>query len=88
LAASGQVTRQASRVLGKPCEFRVRAGASENPGIAFCELATALALKCPGHDSGPAALGAGVDDLIDEVDEIVWKTYRDLLAHPKTVAKR
>jgi hypothetical protein len=80
--------RQASRVLGEPCELRVRAGAGEDPGIAFCKLTTTLALECPGHDSGPAALRAGVDEVVDEVNEVVWETHRDLLAHPKKVAKR
>ena len=80
--------RQARRVLGEPFELWVRTGAGENPGIAFCELTTTLALKCPGHDSRPAALGAGVDDLVNEVNKIIWESHRDLLAHPGMVAKR
>lgn len=80
--------RQARRVLGEACELWVRTGAGEDPGIAFCELATALALKRPGHDSGPAALGAGVDDLVNEVNEVVWESHCDLLAHPGSDCRR
>jgi len=80
--------RQARRVLGEPCELWVRAGAGEDPGIAFGELTPALALECPSHDSGPTALGAGVDDPVDEVDKVIWKPHCDLLTHPIMVAKR
>ncbi len=79
--------RQACRMLGQPREVWVRAGAGEDPGIAFREVTPALALKRPGHDSGPAALRAGVDDFVDEVDKLLRKPNGDLLAHPITVAK-
>jgi hypothetical protein len=79
--------RQARRVLGEPCELWVRTGAGKDPGIAFCEVTPPLALERPGYNSRPAALGAGVDDLVDEVDKIVWKSNSDLLAHPRMVAK-
>jgi len=80
--------RQARRVLGEPCELWVRTGAGEDPGIAFGELTTTLALERPRYDGGPAALGAGVDDLVDEVNEVIWEAHCDLLGHPITVAKR
>jgi hypothetical protein len=80
--------RQAGGVLGEPCELWVRTGAGEDPGIAFCEVTPTLALERSGYDSRPAALGAGVDDLVDEVDKLLWKANGDLLAHPRMVAKR
>ena len=80
--------RQVGRVLGEPCELWVRTGAGKDPGIAFCEGTPTLALERPGDDGGPAALGAGVDDLVDEVDKVIREAHRDLLAHPKMVATR
>jgi hypothetical protein len=77
-AAGPPRTRRALRALG----------AGEDPGIAFCEFPTTLTLECPGHDSGPAALGTGVDDLVNEVNKVIWESHCDLLAHPKLVAKR
>ena len=80
--------RQARRVLGEPCELWVRTGAGEDPGIAFCEITPTLALERPGHNSRSAALGAGVDDLVNEVDKVIWEPHCDLLTHPIMVAKR
>ena len=74
-------------MLGEPREFWVRTGAGKDPGIAFREGAPALALERTGDDRRPAASGAGNDNLIDEVDKLVWKPNGDLLAHPKMVAK-
>jgi hypothetical protein len=75
-------------VLGKPCEFGVRTGAGKNPGIAFGESAPALTLKRVGDDCRPASSGAGVDDLVNKVNKLIWESHCDLLAHPKMVAKR
>ena len=36
-------------------------------------------------DRCPAVLAAGVNDLIDKVDELLRKSNRDLLAHPAPV---
>jgi hypothetical protein len=74
-------------VLGKPCELRVRTGAGKYPGIAFGEGTPTLALERTGDDCRPAAPGAGVDEIVDEVDKIVWESNSDLLAHPIMVAK-
>lgn len=78
---------QARSVLSEPCERWVRTRAGKDPGIAFGEGATTLALKRTGNDYRPAASGARVDDLVHEVDEIVRKSHSNLLAHPKMVAK-
>ena len=75
-------------MLGEPCELWIRTGPGEDASIAFCEATPALALERPGYDSCAAALGAGVDDLVHEVDKLFWESNSDLLAHPKMVAKR
>lgn len=80
--------RQARRVLGEPCELRVRTGVGKDAGITLGESAPTLSLQCAGDDDRAAARDTGVDDLVNEIDEIVWKANRNLLAHPKTVAKR
>jgi hypothetical protein len=67
---------QAGHVFGKPCELRVRAGAGKDPGIAFGEGTSVLTLERAGDDYRPAARGAGVDDLIDEVNKVVWESSR------------
>ena len=74
-------------MLSESCELWVRTGADKDPGIAFGEGTPALALERTGDDRRPAASGAGVDNLIDEVDKLVWKPNGDLLAHPRMVAK-
>jgi hypothetical protein len=79
--------RQVRRVLCEPCELWVRTGAGKYPSVAFGQGAPTLALKCAGDDRRPAACGARVDDLVDEVDKIVWEPNSNLLAHPKMVTK-
>jgi hypothetical protein len=74
-------------VFSKPCELRIRAGAGKDLGIAFGEGAPALALERTSDDRRSAPPSPGVDDLVDEVDKVVWKSNRDLLAHPIMVAK-
>lgn len=69
-------------MLGEPCELWIRTSAGEDLSIALCERTPALPFECMADDRSPAALGAGVDDLIDEVDKLVWKSNSDLLAHP------
>jgi hypothetical protein len=74
-------------MLSKPCELWIRTGAGKDPGVAFCKSAATLALERERDDRRAAALSARVHDLINEVDEIVWQSNSDLLAHPKMVAK-
>lgn len=78
---------QAGHMLSEPGELWVRTGAGKDPGIAFGEGAPALALERTGDDCCPAASSTGVDDLVDEVNKIVWEPNSDLLAHPVMVAK-
>lgn len=75
-------------MLSEACELRVRTGAGEYPGIAFCEGTPTLALESTADDCCPAALIAGVDDLVNEVDKVIWEPNCNLLAHPIMVAKR
>ncbi len=69
------------------CEIWVRTAAGKDPGIAFCKGTASLALQRAGEDCRPAAPGARVDGLIDEVDKIIWQSNVDLLAHPIMVTK-
>jgi hypothetical protein len=74
-------------MLSKPCELRIRAGAGKDPGIAFGESTPTLALERTGDDRCTAVSSPGIDDLVDEVNKIVWKPNSDLLTHPIMVAK-
>ena len=74
-------------MLGEPCKLRVRTDTGKDPGIALGEGASTLALQRTGDDYGPAARGTGVDDLVNEVDDLVWKPNSNLPAHPKMVPK-
>jgi len=73
---------------GEPRELRISTGACQEPGVAFRNRPLPFALECPGYDSRPAALGTGIDHPIDEVDKLIRKPHRDLLAHPKMVPNR
>jgi hypothetical protein len=73
-------------MLSKPGKAEIRAGASKNLGISRRESASALAFERPCDDRRPAASATGLHDLVNEVNELIWKTNGYLLAHPKTVA--
>ncbi len=75
-------------MLSETRELGVRTGASKDLRIAFGERPPALALERMSDYRGPAAAAAGIDDCVDEVDELLGKPNGDLLAHPITVAKR
>ena len=72
-------------MLGEPSELWVRTATSKDPCIAFGDRAPALTLERPRDDRRPATSGAGVDNPVDEIDQLVWKPDGDLLAHPKMV---
>jgi hypothetical protein len=74
-------------VLGQPGKLRVRTGAGQDLGVARSDRAPALAFERQGDDRRPAASGAGADDLVDEVDQLIWESNGDLLAHPIMVAE-
>lgn len=73
-------------MLGQPGELRVRTGAGQDRGIARRDHATALAFERACDDCGSAVCSASTDDLVDEVDQLIWETNGDLLAHPNMVA--
>src|ERR1039457_1212649 len=77
-AASGKLRGQADGVLGEPGKLRIRPGAGKDLGIACRDHAPALALERPGDDCRPAAPGAGADDLVNELDKLVWESNSDL----------
>ena len=69
-------------MFGQPGKLRIRACAGQNLGIARGYRAASFALERSGDDSGAAASYARVDEVVHKLDEIVRKTYRDLLTHP------
>jgi hypothetical protein len=69
-------------MLGQSRKLRIRTRASQDLGIPRGGGAAAFALECPGDDSGATASHARVDEAVYKLDEIVRKTYGDLLAHP------
>lgn len=73
-------------MLGKLGKLRIRACASKDLCVPRGDHAPALALKRHAHDCSAAASGARVDDLVNEVNELIWKAYSYLLAHPNMVA--
>jgi predicted transcriptional regulator len=73
-------------MLGKSGKLRVRTGAGKDLGVSRGDGAPPLALERPAHDCGAAARETGVDDLVNELNQLIWKAYRDLLAHPNMVA--
>lgn len=78
--------RQARRMLGEPSELWVRTGAGKDLGIAFGDRAPALTLERPRDDRRPTAGGAGINDSVNEIDQLVGKPDCDLPAHPKMVS--
>jgi hypothetical protein len=72
-------------MLGKPGKLRIRTGAGQDLGIARGDQAPALALERPRNDRSPAVSGAGIDDLVNEIDKLVWESNSDLLTHTNMV---
>jgi hypothetical protein len=80
--------RKAGRVPGEPFQIRIRAASGEDPRVAFGKGTAALTLERAADNSCPTARGTRIDDLVDEVDKLLWKPNCDLLTHPKTVPNR
>jgi len=75
-------------MLGKSREVGVLRRCAKNRRIARGDGASPVAFESTGNDRSPAASRSRANLLIDEVDELLRKAYRDLLAHPIMVAKR
>jgi L-threonylcarbamoyladenylate synthase len=73
-------------VLGESGELGILGGAGEDLGVARGCRTAAFALERARDDGGAARLGAGADDIVDEVDQLLGEPDRDLLAHPIMVA--
>jgi len=74
-------------MLCQPRKLRIRAGAGQYLGIARGNHTPALTLERMPDYRRPAASSTGGNDLVDEVHKLAWKSHRNLLAHPITVAK-
>jgi RecB family endonuclease NucS len=73
-------------MLGKLSKLRIRTCASKDLCVPRGDHAPALVLKRHAHDCRAAASGTRVDDLVNEVNELIWKAHSYLLAHPNMVA--
>jgi hypothetical protein len=58
-------------MLGEPSKLGVGAGAGEDLCVTRGDHPPALPLESSGYDRRPAASGARVDDLVNEVNELV-----------------
>jgi len=74
-------------MLGQSSKLGIGAGARQDLGIARSDHASALALERMADNRRPAAPGARVDEIVDEIHELVRESYGNLLAHPMMVAK-
>ena len=75
-------------MLGKTREVGVRRRRDENRGVSRGDGASPFAFESAGNHRSPTASHSRANLLIHEVDELLRKAHRDLLAHPIMVAKR
>jgi hypothetical protein len=73
-------------VLRQPGKLWVRAGTGEDLSIFLRYGASALAFEGPRDYRGTAPRVARGDGRVHELNEVVWETHGDLLAHPNMVA--
>ena len=74
-----------SDVPREAVHVQILASPGEDDGIPGRYRSPALTGQRPPHDNGPAVRLPVGDEPVYELDEIVGKPYRDLLAHPNTV---
>jgi len=72
-------------MIGKLGKLRIRARASQYLCVPRGEHAAALTLERPAHDRRAATSAASIDNLVNEVNELIWKTYGYLPAHTNMV---
>ena len=75
-------------MLDKTREVGVRRRRAKNRGVPRGNCASPVAFESTGNHRSPAASHSRPNLLIDEVDELLRKAHRYLLAHPIMVAKR
>ncbi len=69
-------------MLGQAGKLGIRTGSGQNLGIARGYRAPALALEDLGDKCRSAARGAGANELVYEINEIIREPDSYLLAHP------
>src|ERR1700749_921949 len=68
-------------MLGQSGKLWIRPRAGQDLGIASGDGPAAFALERSRDDAGSASSRTGLDEVIDELDEIVWQANGDLLTH-------
>jgi len=72
-------------MLGKTGKLGIPTRSSKNFSIACSDRTPPLTLKRAGHDRRPTGLGASANEFVDELNQLVGETYRNLLAHTDMV---
>ena len=68
-------------MLGKASKLGILTRSSKNLDVACSDRTPPFTLKRTRHDRRPAGLGAGPDEFVDELNQLVRETYSDLLSH-------
>src|ERR1700749_5014098 len=74
-------------MLGQSGKLWIRPRAGQDLGIASGDGPAAFALERSRDDAGSASSRTGLDEVIDELDEIVWQANGDLLTQTIMVTK-
>jgi hypothetical protein len=74
-------------MLSESHELRIRVGASQDLSVTLSHCVSTLALERAGNDCRSTAGCAGVDDLVNELDQLIGETHSYLPTHPRMVPK-
>jgi len=72
-------------VLCETGQLGIGARRSQYLGVVRSDHSSPLPFEGSRDDRGATRLAAGADDLVDELDQVIGESHRDLLAHPNTV---
>lgn len=68
-------------MLRESVQVGIGAGPGQDRRVSSGDSPTAFALECVGYDGGPAPGPPVRHYPVDEIDEVVRQSYRDLPAH-------
>lgn len=72
-------------MLGETGQLVIGTRRSQYLGVARSDHSSPLPFEGSRYDRGATRLAPGADDLVDELDQVIGESYRDLLAHPNMV---
>lgn len=75
-------------MLRQSLKLWIRPGVREDLGVPGSDDASPFPLKSLRHDRRSAAPGASPRDLVNEVDQLIGESDRNLPAHPRMVPFR